>query len=126
MMKTKDDKDWQPSDEQLSQWQHAYREVDVFTELDAMACWLDANPSGRKTKRGMPRFVNLWLSRANKMGGSPDHLKREVKPGDPMPVRQWTMLDMLTHNFMDCPQVAKKWLAAHGQYVDSKGVRHVS
>ena len=124
-MKTQQGDDWQPSDEQLAKWQHAYKEVDVFTELDAMDCWLEANPSKRKTRRGMSRFVNMWLSRANKMGGSPAQFRPELKHGEPIPVRQWTMLDMLTHDFMDNPTQAEKWLSAHGQYVDSKGVRHV-
>lgn len=124
-MITKEGKDWQPTDEQVAQWQHAYKEVDVFSELDAMACWLDANPTRRKTNRGMAKFVNSWLSRANKTGGSPAHFKREEVPGEPIPARQWTMLDMLTHNFMDSPEMAQKWLQEHGQYVDAKGVRHV-
>ena len=28
---------------------------------------------------------------------------------------------MLTHNFMDSPEMAQKWLQEHGQYVDAKG-----
>ena len=30
-----------------------------------MRQWLDANPAKRKTQRGMKRFINAWLSRAN-------------------------------------------------------------
>ena len=67
----KDGTDWQPTDEQILSWQHAYPEVDIFAELNVMAVWLDSNEPKRKTERGMPRFVNSWLSRANQKGGSP-------------------------------------------------------
>ena len=33
-----------------------------------MAGWLDANPSKRKTKRGILRFVNGWLAREQDKG----------------------------------------------------------
>lgn len=125
-MKTKDDTEWQPDDESVASWQQAYKNIDVFAEMDAMACWLDANPQKRKTKRGMKRFVNMWLNKANKQGGSPSSLKQVSNPDDPVPLRSWTMIDMLTHDFMDSAEMRKKWLAEHGQYVSSKGVRHVT
>lgn len=43
---------------------HAFPRVDVVGELRKMRAWLDANPSNRKTHRGMPRFVTGWLMRA--------------------------------------------------------------
>ena len=60
-MITIDGEDWQPKDEDVIEWQRAYQDIDVFTEMAAMSCWLDANPTRRKTKRGMKRFVNSWL-----------------------------------------------------------------
>lgn len=125
-MLTKCGEDWLPDDDKVAAWQQAYKNIDVFTEMDAMACWLDANPQNRKTKRGMNRFVNAWLSRADKQGGSPTEFKKQNRPGDPLPLRSWTMLDMLTHDFMDSAEMRNKWLAEHGQYVSSKGVRHVT
>lgn len=125
-MKTKDDEEWQPDDESVASWQQAYKNIDVFTEMDAMACWLDANPQKRKTKRGMKRFVNMWLNKANQQGGSPPNFRQVSNPDDPVPLRSWTMIDMLTHDFMDSAEMRKKWLAEHGQYVSSKGVRHVT
>jgi len=52
-------------------WQRAYPAVNVHQELAAMESWLDANPSRRKTKGGIKRFINSWLSRAQNQGGSP-------------------------------------------------------
>lgn len=38
-------------------------------ELRKMRGWLDANPTKRKTSRGIRRFVNSWLSRSQDEGG---------------------------------------------------------
>ena len=40
-----------------------YPAVDVEQEMRKMIGWLDANPTKRKTKTGMKRFVNAWLAR---------------------------------------------------------------
>lgn len=40
-----------------------YPAVDVMQELRNMRGWLLANPRNRKTKTGIMRFVNAWLSR---------------------------------------------------------------
>jgi hypothetical protein len=42
----------------------AHPEADVPHELPKMAAWLMANPSRRKTRKGMPRFLNSWLARS--------------------------------------------------------------
>ena len=40
-----------------------YPEVDVLAELNKMRAWSLSNEPKRKTKRGMKRFINGWLSR---------------------------------------------------------------
>ena len=60
-----------PDDADVIQWQKAYPAIDVYQELNAMESWLDANPTKRKTPRGIKRFVNSWLARAQDKGGSP-------------------------------------------------------
>ena len=55
---------------QVDEWSGLYPAVNVMQELRKMAGWLDANPSKRKTKRGILRFVNGWLSREQDRGGS--------------------------------------------------------
>ena len=47
-----------------------YPAIDIANELRAMHGWLDANPKRRKTKSGIARFINSWLSRAQDKGGS--------------------------------------------------------
>lgn len=39
-----------------------YPSVNVEQEMRKMIGWLDANPTRRKTKTGMKRFVNNWLA----------------------------------------------------------------
>ena len=46
-----------------------YPAVDVMQELRKMRAWLIANPTKRKTKAGIMRFVNLWLSKEQDKGG---------------------------------------------------------
>lgn len=67
----KSGEEWEPTDEDVIEWQSTYKQIDVFVELKKMSSWLDANPSKRKTKAGIKRFVNSWLSRAEDRGGSP-------------------------------------------------------
>lgn len=55
-----------------------YPSIDVAQEFRAMYAWLDANKAKRKTKAGIKRFINSWLSRAQNNGGS--KLSLAVKP----------------------------------------------
>lgn len=54
--------------DQVEQWSQLFPAVDVLQELRKMKSWLDSNPSRRKTKRGILRFVNSWLSREQDKG----------------------------------------------------------
>lgn len=45
-----------------------YPAVDVMRELRKMAGWLDGNPRNRKTRSGIKRFINGWLSREQDRG----------------------------------------------------------
>jgi len=51
-------------DNELSMFKQVYTAIDVELELKKMIAWLVSNPSNRKTKRGIMRFINGWLSRA--------------------------------------------------------------
>ena len=121
-MITKTGEDWQPDDEQILQWQHAYPEVDIFAELNVMAAWLESNEPRRKTVKGMPRFVNSWLSRANQKGGSP-FAQKEYEQSGKRPMKQWTQLDDLTHDFIKNERFRESCLERYGQYVTFDGVR---
>ena len=55
---------WHLSEVKLNSYLEAYKGVDVERELRKAAQWLIDNPQKRKTARGMPRFLNGWLTRA--------------------------------------------------------------
>ncbi len=48
----------------LIMFKQVYTAINVEFELKKMIAWLVSNPSNRKTKRGIMRFINGWLSRA--------------------------------------------------------------
>ncbi len=55
---------------QIAEWEALYPAVDVMQELRAMKGWLNANPTKRKTKTGISRFVNGWLAKEQNGGGT--------------------------------------------------------
>nr|DAH25252.1 MAG TPA: hypothetical protein [Caudoviricetes sp.] len=57
-------------EDDISKWSALYPAVDILAELRKMAGWLDANPTRRKTKAGIRRFVNGWLAKEQDRGGS--------------------------------------------------------
>lgn len=48
----------------VRQWQALYPAVDIRQELRNAKGWLLGSPQRRKTKNGIGKFVNAWLSRA--------------------------------------------------------------
>lgn len=44
-------------------WKDLYPAVDIMQELRKMKGWADANPTKRKTKAGIKRFINAWLAK---------------------------------------------------------------
>lgn len=49
--------------EQCHEWAGLYPAVDVIQQLRGMRGWLDANPTKRKTARGIKAFIVRWLAR---------------------------------------------------------------
>ena len=102
---------WEPDPEQVTKWKAAFQAVDVDAEILAASCWLDANPTRRKTKRGIARFLNTWLSRAQDKGGS--GLARQK--GDTIRTRDMSSLDELSHNFLGDPSLNARFIEKFGQ-----------
>ena len=61
------------TDGQIARWTELYPAVDIMQELRRMCGWLEANPTRRKTSRGIPRFINTWLSKAQDKGGDKNY-----------------------------------------------------
>ena len=53
----------------IDMWSNLYPAVDVMQQLRNMAGWIDGNPSKRKTRSGIKRFVNSWLAKEQNKGG---------------------------------------------------------
>lgn len=54
--------------DKIDLWVQTYQAVNVMQELQKMRAWLDSNPTRRKTRRGISRFINSWLSREQDSG----------------------------------------------------------
>lgn len=56
------------SAEQVQHWAGLYRAVDVENELRLMRGWLEGNPTKRKTRTGILRFITTWLAKEQDRG----------------------------------------------------------
>ena len=65
-------------DTDFAEWAELYPAVDIMQELRKMKGWLDSNPTKRKTIRGIRRFINSWLSKAQDQ----PHIDRAKKSQD--------------------------------------------
>lgn len=55
--------------EDYNRWSELYPAVNVMQELRKMSSWSTDNPKRRKTKSGIRRFINAWLSKEQDKGG---------------------------------------------------------
>lgn len=60
---------WELVESQLAQWRDLYPSLDVDAECRSALAWVLAEPSRRKTARGMPRFIVGWLGRSQNGSG---------------------------------------------------------
>ena len=56
-------------EKEIEEWQKLYPAVDVRQQFRSMKGWLLSNPTKRKTKKGIKRFINNWLSKEQDRGG---------------------------------------------------------
>lgn len=57
------------------EWARAYPGVDVLQQLRQMRVWALANPTKRKTHRGLASFVVRWLTKAQDQAGAIPNLR---------------------------------------------------
>lgn len=63
-----DGTEWRPTKTLFAEYVRLYPNVDVKQQFNEMRGWCLSNPKKRKTKRGITRFVNSWLSREQDRG----------------------------------------------------------
>jgi len=68
--------------EQVDSWSQLYPAVDIIQELRKMKGWCTANPTRRKTKRGILKFINNWLSTEQDKGGTRNGRKNDQHGGN--------------------------------------------
>ncbi len=54
----------------VAEWESTYPGVNVMQELREMRAWSVANPTNRKTSRGVASFIVRWLSKEQDKGGT--------------------------------------------------------
>lgn len=62
---------WPLTVPKLAEYVESYPGIDPLAEARAARQWCIDNPQKRKTARGMPKFLNDWMARAQNAGGSP-------------------------------------------------------
>ena len=77
-----DGRDYPVYEDQVREWAKLYPAVDVRQELNSMIGWLRANPTRKKTRNGISRFINGWLSREQDRGRAAPG-KREPQSSNP-------------------------------------------
>lgn len=58
-----DGTEWVPTQSEYEEYKRLYASVNVANEFKKIRAWCLSNPSKRKTKNGVKRFVNAWLAR---------------------------------------------------------------
>ena len=61
----------------IDEWSELYPAVDVLQELRKMKGWCKDNPSKRKTRKGIRRFIGNWLAREQDKGGTARYSQRQ-------------------------------------------------
>ena len=76
-----DGREFSVTEAMVSEFSGLYPAVDVMQELRNMRGWLINNPKNRKTRAGIRRFINSWLSREQDRPGKTRPAKATVPYG---------------------------------------------
>lgn len=96
---------------QAQEWKELFPAVDVMQELRKMKAWCDANPSKRKTKRGVKSFIVAWLMREQDKGG-----KTTQKP------KERTLPDWYKNDDESYEQASEEEIAEFHKMLEESGV----
>lgn len=73
----------------IDTWKEAYPAVDIVQEIKKIIAWCKCNPKRRKTRKGVNRFINNWLSKEQDKGGVPFSKKRPENRFNNFPQRKY-------------------------------------
>ncbi len=60
---------WSLAVQQVEKWQGQFPNLDIRGEVVKALAWTEANPTRRKTAKGMPAFLVRWFSSTTNRGG---------------------------------------------------------
>ena len=69
-------------EDKIPLWKQAYPAVNIDQELKKIIAWCDANPTKRKTRRGVTKFINSWLDRSQNQGRGTNGQQTGVHSGE--------------------------------------------
>ena len=78
-----DGSEWRPTEALFAEYVRLYPSVDVKQQFNEMRAWCISNRTKRKTRRGITKFVNSWLSREQDKGN------RRYGGQGQSPMEQW-------------------------------------
>ena len=70
-----DGTEWRPTAEEFAEYVRLYPAVDVRQQFAAMRGWSIGNPTRKKTRSGVKRFVSNWLSKEQNSGKRQDQAR---------------------------------------------------
>ncbi len=71
-------KEWHLTQSLIETLEDAFPGIDILAEAKKARAWIETNPTNRKTPKGMPRFLNAWISRSSNRG---DAVTKSSSPG---------------------------------------------
>lgn len=66
--------------EDFTKYERLYPAVNVMAQLRKMDGWFDGHPTKRKTRKGIRRFINSWLSKAQDSGYQRESVSEKPAP----------------------------------------------
>ena len=69
--------------EEISEFSALYPAVDILQEYRGMKAWCMSNTQKRKTRNGIKKFINSWLSNAQKQSQSASQPSQRQLPANP-------------------------------------------
>ena len=78
-----DNTNYNVTQEEITEFSSLYPAVDVLQEYRGMKAWCMSNPHKRKTRNGIKKFINGWLSSAQKQARSSPPPSKPQLPRNP-------------------------------------------
>ena len=78
-----DNTNYNVTQEEITEFSSLYPAVDVLQEYRGMKAWCMSNPHKRKTRNGIKKFINSWLSSAQKQARSSPPPSKPQLPRNP-------------------------------------------